>query len=85
VNSAQTYLKLEEARYETGIDPYVDVLVAQITVLSAMQTLNTIQVEEMTSAVALIQALGGGWDNSQLPGPAQVTQKPSGNETSIQQ
>ena len=26
MNSAQTYLKLEQARYETGIDPYVDVL-----------------------------------------------------------
>jgi len=84
VNSAQTYLKLEEGRYETGIDPYVDVLVAQTTVLGAMQTLNTVQVEEMTSAVALIQALGGGWDNSQLPGPAQVTQKPSAGESSIQ-
>ena len=26
MNSAQTSLKLEQARYETGIDPYVDVL-----------------------------------------------------------
>ena len=31
VNSAQTYLKLEQARYETGVDPYVDVLIAQTT------------------------------------------------------
>ena len=39
----------------------------------------------MTSAVALIEALGGGWDRSQLPSPRQVTQKPSPPETSIQQ
>jgi NodT family efflux transporter outer membrane factor (OMF) lipoprotein len=85
VNSAQKYLKLEESRYETGIDPYVDVLVAQTTVLTNMQTLNALQVEQMTSAVALIQALGGGWDASQMPSPVQVTQKPPSSDTTIQQ
>ena len=33
------------------------------------------QVEQMTASVELIEALGGGWDNSQLPTPA-VTQTP---------
>ena len=85
VNSAQTYLKLEQARYETGVDPYVDVLIAQTTVLADQQTLNTLQVQQMTSAVALVEALGGGWDRSQLPSPQQVTQKPPKSETSIEQ
>jgi NodT family efflux transporter outer membrane factor (OMF) lipoprotein len=85
VNSAQTYLKLELARYQTGIDPYVDVLVAQTTVLADEQTLNGLQVQEMTYAVALVQALGGGWDRSQLPTPRQVTQKPDKADTTIQQ
>jgi NodT family efflux transporter outer membrane factor (OMF) lipoprotein len=85
VNSAQKYLKLEESRYETGIDPYVDVLIAQTTVLGDMQTLNGLQVQQMTSAVALIQALGGGWDVSQLPNPVQVTQKPPSSDTTIKQ
>jgi NodT family efflux transporter outer membrane factor (OMF) lipoprotein len=84
VNSAQTYLKLEEARYETGIDPYVDVLIAQTTVLADQQTLNSLQVEEMTYSVALVEAVGGGWDSSQLPSPAQVTQKPAKPDTTIQ-
>jgi NodT family efflux transporter outer membrane factor (OMF) lipoprotein len=83
VNSAQTNLKLEEGRYETGIDPYVDVLIAQTTLLADLQTLNTLQVEEMTDAVALVQALGGGWDNSQLPSPGQVAEKPAATETAI--
>jgi hypothetical protein len=39
----------------------------------------------MTYAVALVQALGGGWDATQLPSPGQVTQKPPSTETSIQQ
>ncbi len=85
VDSAQTYLKLEQSRYDTGIDPYADVLIAQTTVLADQQTLNNLQVEQMTYAVALVEALGGGWDRSQLPGPQQVTQKPPKSETAIQQ
>ena len=85
VESAQTYLKLEEARYETGIDPYVDVLIAQTTVLADQQVLNALQVQQMTYAVALVQALGGGWEASQLPTPGQVAQKPPSSETTIQQ
>src|SRR5580700_3942376 len=85
VDSAQTYLKLEEARYDTGVDPYVDVLIAQVTVLADQQTLNGLQVQQMTSSVALVEALGGGWDRSQLPSPQQVTQKPDKSETTIEQ
>ena len=85
VDSAQTYLKLEQARYDTGVDPYVDVLIAQTTVLADQQTLNGLQVQQMTSAVALVEALGGGWDRSQLPTPKQVTEKPDKSATTIQQ
>jgi NodT family efflux transporter outer membrane factor (OMF) lipoprotein len=84
VNLAQTYLKLEQARYETGVDPYVDVLIAQTTVLADQQILNSLQVQQMTSAVALVEALGGGWDRSQLPNTQQVTQKPAKSETTIE-
>ena len=84
-NDLDTMGFLERARYETGIDPYIDVVIAQTTVLSDMQTLNNLQVQQMASSVALVQALGGGWDVSQLPGPGQVTQKPAGTESAIQQ
>jgi NodT family efflux transporter outer membrane factor (OMF) lipoprotein len=85
VDAAQTFLKLEQARYDTGIDPYLDVLIAQTTVLADQQTLNALQVQRMTYAVALVEALGGGWDRSQLPGPKQVTGKPPKSETTIEQ
>jgi NodT family efflux transporter outer membrane factor (OMF) lipoprotein len=85
VESAQTYLKLEQARYDTGVDPYLFVLIAQTTVLADQQTLNGLQVQQMTYAVALVEALGGGWDRSQLPGTEQVTQKPPKSETTVQQ
>ena len=84
VDSAQTFLKLEQARYDTGIDPYIDVVTAQTTLLSNQQTLANLQMQQMTASVQLIEALGGGWDRSQLPTPAQVTAKPTKAETTIQ-
>ena len=83
VNSADTSLKLELGRYETGIDPYINVVIAQTTLLTNRQTLLTSQVSEMVAAVQLIMALGGGWDRSQLPTPEQVTQKPGKADTTI--
>jgi NodT family efflux transporter outer membrane factor (OMF) lipoprotein len=85
VDSAQIDLKLEQARYDTGVDPYLDVLIAQTTLLADQQTLTSLQMQQMTSAVALVEALGGGWDRSQLPSPQQVTQKPPKSETTIEQ
>jgi NodT family efflux transporter outer membrane factor (OMF) lipoprotein len=84
VDSAQNYVKLEKARYDTGIDPYIALETAEVTLLSNMQTLADLQIQQMTASVQLIQALGGGWDRTQLPTPVQVTQKPSSAETSIQ-
>src|SRR5271156_116992 len=85
VDLAQEFVKLELGRYQDGIDPYINVLTAQTTLLADQQTLNGIKVQEVTSAVALIEALGGGWDRSQLPTPKQVTEKPPKSETTIQQ
>jgi NodT family efflux transporter outer membrane factor (OMF) lipoprotein len=73
--SAERYLELAKARYFTGVDTYLNVLVAQTTLLSDQQTLASLRTELMTSSVTLIEALGGGWDRSQLPTPAQVSQK----------
>jgi outer membrane protein TolC len=84
VQSSQTYLKLEMGRYETGIDPYLNVVIAQTTLLTNQLSLATSQVSEMTAAVQLITALGGGWDRSQLPTPMQVTRKPTKAETTIE-
>jgi NodT family efflux transporter outer membrane factor (OMF) lipoprotein len=73
--SAQRYLELANARYETGVDQYLNVLVAQTTLLSDQQQLASLRTQSMTASVQLIEALGGGWDRSQLPNPAQVSQK----------
>lgn len=75
VDSAQKYLELALARYETGVDQYLNVLVAQTTLLTDQQQLTSLRTQAMTSSVQLVEALGGGWDLSQLPTPAQVSQK----------
>jgi NodT family efflux transporter outer membrane factor (OMF) lipoprotein len=85
LKSAQEYQNLAIARYETGVDPYLNVLTAQTTVLLDEQTLAGLQIQEMVSAVSLIEALGGGWDRSQLPTPSQVTQKPPAADYKLQQ
>ncbi len=78
VDSAQRYLDIALARYQTGVDPYLNVITAQTTLLTDQQSEVTLRVSEMTAAVQLIQALGGGWQAAQLPAPAQVaTQQPS--------
>jgi NodT family efflux transporter outer membrane factor (OMF) lipoprotein len=73
--SAERYLELANARYYTGVDTYLNVLVAQTTLLSDQQTLASLRTQAMTASVQLIEALGGGWDLSQLPTPAQVSEK----------
>ena len=85
VKSSQEFLNLETQRYQTGVDPYVDVVTAQTTLLADQQTLNALQVSQMMSAVELVQALGGGWDISQLPTAAQTGQKVSNSAYKLQQ
>ena len=84
VKSAQEYLDLATSRYQTGIDPYLNVLTAQTTVLSDQQTLVTLQIDQMVAAVNLVEALGGGWDRSQLPTPSQVSQKVPASDYKVQ-
>ncbi len=84
VESAKHALDLEMERYQTGVDPYIDVVTEQNTLLSAQQVLAQIEIQRATASVQLIEALGGGWDRSQLPTPQQITAKPASSETALQ-
>ena len=84
VEAAKTTLDLEMSRFETGIDPYIDVTTAQVTLLSDQQSLVTLQIQESVASIELIQALGGGWDLTQLPTPAQLSAKPGKTDYVIQ-
>jgi NodT family efflux transporter outer membrane factor (OMF) lipoprotein len=82
--AAKRYVDLETGRYETGIDPYVDLVTAQTTLLTDQQSLASLKITQITDSVQLIEALGGGWDLSQLPTPSQVSKKMSKAETAMQ-
>ena len=75
---------MAKARYYTGVDTYLNVLVAQTTLLSDQQTLASLRTQAMADSVQLIEALGGGWDRSQLPTPAQVSGRVTGSEIKSQ-
>ena len=49
-------------RYRVGQVSYTDVTVAQASALAARRALSQVTVNRQLSAIALIQALGGGWD-----------------------
>jgi NodT family efflux transporter outer membrane factor (OMF) lipoprotein len=85
VESAKVALDLEMKRYESGLDPYINVVTEQNNLLGAQQALASIEIQRMTQSVSLIEALGGGWDRSELTSPQQVTAKPTKAETTIQQ
>jgi NodT family efflux transporter outer membrane factor (OMF) lipoprotein len=55
-------------QYKAGQVAYTDVVAAQASALSARRSLLTAAVARQTTAVALIQALGGGWK----PQPSQA-------------
>lgn len=53
-------------QYKAGTVPYSSVITAQTTTLSSRQNALTVLSDRLQASVALIQALGGGWDESQL-------------------
>ena len=67
VESARHLLNLATTRYQAGIDSSLNVITAQTALLSSREAEVQIQLRQMTSSVSLVMALGGGWDDSQLP------------------
>jgi len=75
VKAAERTLTLATDRYRLGIDPYLNVIIAQTALLSNQETAVTLRIQQITASTGLIEALGGGWDASQLPSPAQLVSK----------
>jgi NodT family efflux transporter outer membrane factor (OMF) lipoprotein len=75
VNSAQRALTLATDRYRFGIDPYLNVITAQTNLLGDQVTAVNLRMQQITASVQLIEALGGGWDTSQLPSGKQIASR----------
>jgi NodT family efflux transporter outer membrane factor (OMF) lipoprotein len=66
-----SYLALDE--YKAGTTAYTTVITEQTAELTNRRSALTIRENRLTASVALIEALGGGWDAGELPSQAQVT------------
>jgi NodT family efflux transporter outer membrane factor (OMF) lipoprotein len=67
VTAAQKYLELAIQRYTGGVTSYLEVTTAQSAALTDEVTAVNILGRRMVDAVTLVQALGGGWNSSELP------------------
>ena len=54
-------------QYAAGTVDYTTVITSQVTALSNEQTALTIQQDRLTTTVSLIQQMGGGWSDADLP------------------
>jgi NodT family efflux transporter outer membrane factor (OMF) lipoprotein len=79
VTAATQALNLELDRYRAGTDSYLNVIQTQTILLTDQQQAISIMQRRMSAAVALVKALGGGWDATMLPTEEDVrTVKPNG-------
>lgn len=69
VAAAREAEKLTLNQYKAGTVPYSSVITAQTTRLSAEVTALEVLSTRLQASVALIEAVGGGWDAAQLPLP----------------
>ena len=69
VKSADLSVQLTLNQYRAGTLAYTAVVTAQAIALGDAQTLLTIRQSRLVASVALIQALGGGWDAASLGTP----------------
>jgi NodT family efflux transporter outer membrane factor (OMF) lipoprotein len=67
VTASEQAEQLTLNQYQAGTLAYTSVVTAQATTLNNKQSALTIFENRLLASVTLIEALGGGWDSSQLP------------------
>ena len=67
VDAAQHSRDLSNQRYKGGVTSYLEVIIAETTLLNNQRTLTDLQTRQFGASVQLVRALGGGWDATQLP------------------
>jgi NodT family efflux transporter outer membrane factor (OMF) lipoprotein len=76
IESAQRNLQVTNDRYRAGIDPYLNVIAAQASLLNNQEAAVNLRREQMVASVQLVEALGGGWNAAQLPTAGQISATP---------
>jgi NodT family efflux transporter outer membrane factor (OMF) lipoprotein len=84
VQSAQQTVDISTSRYREGLANFLEVITAQVTLLNNQRIADEIAEQRLLTTIELIQALGGGWQESTIystatsltstpPQPAQPT------------
>lgn len=73
VAAAQQALDITVAQYKAGTANYLQVETQQTALFGEQEALVNLLTRRMVSSVLLLQALGGGWDASQLPAIGTLT------------
>jgi NodT family efflux transporter outer membrane factor (OMF) lipoprotein len=80
VKSAQQSLTVTTNTYQAGTADYLQVITTQAILLNDQVTAVNIHTRRMTTSVLLVEALGGGWKSSDLPGRAGVADVPQAQD-----
>jgi len=67
IEAADRTLKISDAQYRAGTSAYLTVITSQAALLNAQVSAVTLLTRRLTASVMLIEALGGGWNDSELP------------------
>jgi NodT family efflux transporter outer membrane factor (OMF) lipoprotein len=67
VQAAQTALDITTAQYKAGTATYLQVETQQTALFAEQKAIVDLLTRRMVASVLLVEALGGGWDSSQLP------------------
>jgi NodT family efflux transporter outer membrane factor (OMF) lipoprotein len=76
VQAARRSVDVTTAQYKGGTVNYLNVITVQTIALADERSAVDLRTRRMTASVLLIQALGGGWDASQLPSTRDVGDTP---------
>jgi outer membrane protein TolC len=72
VQAAQRAVEITLNEYQAGTVSYTTVITAQVILLTDQENALLVQENRLIASVALVQALGGGWDTSQLPSKGEI-------------
>jgi outer membrane protein TolC len=72
VKAAQESLEISTIQYRAGTANYLQVITEQTSMLQNQRAAVELLTRRLLASVSLIQALGGGWDASQLPSSQDV-------------
>jgi outer membrane protein TolC len=75
IGAARDALSISTVQYEQGTADYLTVITSQVALLNSQETAVTTLTRRLTASVGLVEALGGGWNASQLPTPRQVSSR----------